>query len=510
MHSPAVLRTLLGVVGLVAISLLVFAHLDRFPRLFFDEGSYLKVAKNLARHGLYAESNRDGPLYYAGPVGIGPTIHVPVALSFLLLGPGVVQGRLVITLYLLGAIALFYLLARRLGGTRLACAATVLLVFTPSVSLIPLGRQVMGETPGFFFIVAALALWFRNWGSQSTGALIAAGGLFALAAMSKNQYSLIVDLSLATCALLNAIYYRLVPHRVFLVPLALTVVAHVSWSLALLYLIIPEGRSEILASGPYVAAVATMILPPFRKGFAAFAELIRPGAFFCLLLPALAYGVHRARQRTLHEQTWSVVLVVVLANLAWFVALSVGWTRYIFVALGLSSLLVARLLARISGDFRLRFPAGGAAGRATRLAPALGAVVLAWVALGVGLSAARLARNIAVPPPDDASAIASYLDAEVPRDATIETWEPEMGFLSDHRFHFPPSALMAEAIAHTHFAAPPPFASYDPFAADPPRYLLVGEFSTYSGAYDLDEVHRRYRRLQSFGVYQLFERGPSP
>ena len=48
-----------------------------------------------------------------------------------------------------------------------------------------------------------------------------------------------------------------------------------------------------------------------------------------------------------------MVLTVALVNIAWFVLLSVGWTRYIFLALALSALLVARLLADFTDDFRL-------------------------------------------------------------------------------------------------------------------------------------------------------------
>jgi hypothetical protein len=62
------------VAGTAAVALLlyaVFVHLDRFPRMFFDEGAYLKVAKNLAAEGLYAESGSDGPLYYGATVAIG-------------------------------------------------------------------------------------------------------------------------------------------------------------------------------------------------------------------------------------------------------------------------------------------------------------------------------------------------------------------------------------------------------------------------------------------------------
>lgn len=491
--------------GLALLGYLAFFHLERYPRLFFDEGSYLKVAKNLAQHGLYAESSTDGPIYYGGPVGIGPTVHLPVALAFSLAGAGLVQARFVIVAYMLGGLALFFLLARELGGTRLACAATVLLSFTPSIEFVSFGRQMMGEVPGFFFVTSGLFVWLRRWGSTSAARLIGAAALFGLAAVTKNQFAMMLAITFGAGFVSNALYYRLVPHRLFLVPLAFTVGFYVTWSTILLYVLIPEGREEILANGPMVAATATLIWPPLQQGAAALKELLRPGALFCLLVPALAYGLHRARERSLAEQRWAMVLTLVLADFSWFVLVSVGWRRYIFLGLALSSLLVARLLARVSSDFHLRFPAEARRPDRTRLAPLLRVAVLAWVAIGITVSAATLLRRIAFPLPANAAAMAAYIDANVPPGAVVETWEPEIAFFTDHPFHFPPSALMANAIAFTHFGAPPPYTSYDALAQRPP-YLLAGEFSVLAGGYDYERVHQLYRPVQTFEPYVLFRR----
>lgn len=482
----------------IAVAYLVFFHLDRFPRLFYDKGSYLEVSRNLAEHGLYAESSSDGPVYYGATLAVGPTVHGSIAAVFLLFGPGVLQARLLITVFLLAATVLFYALARRLGGTRLAWAATILLVVVPSVSFVPLGRQVMGEVPGFAFLLAGLVLWFRDWGRQSTAVLVGVGLLLGLAAITKNQFALVLDAALVGGALLNALHYRLVRPRVFLVPLAVTVACHVAATAALLAIVPAEGRAEIIANGSYVGSYSTLMLPPLRRLPEAMRELLRPGAYFLLLTPAIAYGVYRARKRRPREQMWAAVLLIVLANFGWFALFTIAWRRYAFLGLALSSLFVARLLARLSGDFRLRFTGTG-------LASALRAAVLAWAALGVCVSAARLARDIAVAPPDDASLMAAYLDANLPPDAVIEAWEPEVAFLSQHRFHRPPSNLMGEAIAHTFFHGPPVYMVYKALDASP-RWLLVGEFAVYGQVYPFEEVDRRYRLVQRYGAYQLFER----
>ena len=42
--------------------------------------------------------------------------------------------------------------------------------------------------------------------------------------------------------------------------------------------------------------------------------------------------------------------------------------------------------------------------------------------------------------------MAAYLNENVPVDEVIETYEPEMGFLTDHRFHFPPHSYLNQTI----------------------------------------------------------------
>ena len=72
-------------------------------------------------------------------------------------------------------------------------------------------------------------------------------------------------------------------------------------------------------------------------------ELLGVNGYFGMLLPALAYTAWRARRKNLHDQMWGVVWLIAVANLGWYVLASLGWMRYAFVGLIVSSLLVARL-----------------------------------------------------------------------------------------------------------------------------------------------------------------------
>lgn len=493
-------RWIITIVAAATLLGLAFVHLDRYPRLFFDEGTYLQVERNIAEHGLYAESSSEGPRYYGG-VGAGPTVHLPAALSLRLLGAGIWQPRAVVALYLIACVLVFHALARTLGGPSLAWMATALLLVSPALSLVPLGRQVMGEVPGLFFALSALLLWFRRWERHTPASLIGVGVLFGLAAVSKQQFTLVIDVSLAACAALNLVYYRLVPQRTFVVPLLVAVACHLGWSAFFLFLIAGDQRASIFENGRAVAAVSTLVLPPLSMAAVGLRHLLRLGSHFGLLFPALALAVYAARRRSPREQQWSIVTTLALVNFSWYLLLTVGWIRYAFLGLALSSLLVARLVETASDGFRLP-----ARAEWTRLRPALRGAFLLFVAVGVVVAAARLGAAILDPPADDASAMAAYLRQHVREDVLIETWEPEMGFLSDHRFHFPPTRLIADAIAHIHFGGPPPFTLYDPWRDGDPPYILAGEFSVFTDAYDFAEVQRRYRRIKEIGAYQLYER----
>src|SRR5690349_4112519 len=96
-----------AVVAVASIILLLFLalyNLPRYPLTWFDEGSHLHVPKTLVTRGVYADISSDGYRYFGPTVGVGPTVMLPIAASFLVFGIGLLQARLVISLYLLATV----------------------------------------------------------------------------------------------------------------------------------------------------------------------------------------------------------------------------------------------------------------------------------------------------------------------------------------------------------------------------------------------------------------------
>ena len=190
----------LGAAALVVLGVLVFYNLTAWPVTWFDEGSHLHVPKTLVTDGVYADKSSDGYRYFGPTLGVGPTVMLPIALAFEFGGIGLLQARVVMALYLLAALAAFFKLASRFDGKRFAVIAVALLVTMRGASTLEYGRQVLGEVPGLFFMVAGLALWFGGKERTSILRLIGAGLLLGLSIVTKSQNLLVIAPALLVAA----------------------------------------------------------------------------------------------------------------------------------------------------------------------------------------------------------------------------------------------------------------------------------------------------------------------
>src|SRR5258708_4804135 len=162
-RSRVKLRVSAAIAAIAMILFLAFYNLPRYPLTWFDEGSHLHVPKSIVTRGLYADYSSDGPRYFGPTVGVGPTVMLPIAAAFWAFGVGLLQARLVLALYFLRTISSFYRLARLFCPEQLAWVATGLLITSQGITLLEYWRQVLGEVPGFFFLVFGLALLLGNW-----------------------------------------------------------------------------------------------------------------------------------------------------------------------------------------------------------------------------------------------------------------------------------------------------------------------------------------------------------
>ena len=505
-QAGAVARFAVPAIAVAVVLFLSLYNLADYPLTWFDEGSHLHVPKTLVRFGVYADYSSEGFRHYGPTVGVGPTVMLPIAALFQLFGVGLLQARLVMALYLLATVYVLYRLARGLGGQRLAWAATALLITSRGVSLLEYGRQVLGEVPGLFFMAAGLTLWFAAWERSSWRRLVLVGLLLGLATITKNQYLLVLAPTLGLVWLANLVYYRTAPQRVFIVPGLVVAACFALWQIYMILYLGPATAGENLASLRVATAGAAMVFSPslMMRGIK---ELLSLNVYMGLLLPVLVYGITLALARRREGQQWGALLILVAVNLGWYVIGSISWLRYAFPGLAVASLFVARFFSDVTDGFRLDRAVLWKTLRGqlpVLRRHALYWTMLAWLTVMIILPLGKTVQEMVRPPFNAPMAMAAYLDENVSQEALIETWEPEMGFLTDHNYHFPPPLLLNTAVGYIWLEGLPPAQDYDFVQTEYPDYVLVGEFARWVDLYPTDLLEEHYRLVTTIGAYELY------
>ncbi|OGJ55166.1 hypothetical protein A3D11_03795 [Candidatus Peribacteria bacterium RIFCSPHIGHO2_02_FULL_49_16] len=165
-----------------------FRELDTFPAVWADDGLFMMVARSLAQGHGYTFPILEHRWAFPYFLAVGPPLIFPVALSIKLFGFSIAAARLPMIDYLLGTCALLYIFTLRCTG-KTAARFCLLLLITLS-AFVNTAKPVMGEIPGFFFLLFGL-LVFQTKHERKRYAVLA-GLLFATAIVTKLTYGLIL------------------------------------------------------------------------------------------------------------------------------------------------------------------------------------------------------------------------------------------------------------------------------------------------------------------------------
>lgn len=167
---------------LAAVALFFFyRELGTFPAAWADDSLFMVVAKRLATGHGYSLPALSQSWEHPFILGVGPTLIWPVALCIKLFGFSVAVARIPMTIYLIAAALLTYAFTDRYVGRREARWSTALLITLSA--FVNTGKPVLGEVPGFVFLIAGLLLFERVAESWKWAATV--GLLFGLAVVSK-------------------------------------------------------------------------------------------------------------------------------------------------------------------------------------------------------------------------------------------------------------------------------------------------------------------------------------
>lgn len=495
------------IAGLLILVALSFTNLDKSPTIWFDEGAHLHVPKTLVQEGVYAEASSEG-FRFDGPVlGVGPTVMLPIAAVFRLFGVGLWQARFVIVIYMLAATVAFFFLSKRLSGVLVAVVATLLLVSSRGSDFLMLGRQVLGEIPGLAFMLTGVLVWSSAISEPKTRRLLISGLFFGLAMVTKYQNLLLLGPTFIISFGAQLVIFKENAWRSYAFPLGAGLTVFALWQALLLFYIQPNTFIQNLETLREASAGAAFTLSPALIA-RSIRELFEPNVYFTLWLPGWLFGIYRVflAPKKKDRNVWLLLWSLVTWNLVWYVTFSIGWLRYTFPSLSILSLFIAEFFSSISGGFRspLAFLRHSEASRSPT-SKSVGSVTTAWLGLVIMIPFALTVNEILHPAPQYALAMARYMEENVSESAVIETWEPEMGFLTDYSYHYPPNQMLAIAIKHVWLGDEAPSSTYQ-ISSDPaPDYVLTGEFSDWVEMYDLDLLKHTGSEEAHIGPYRLIK-----
>ncbi len=470
------IRIVAGAVIVLLVGVLFLYDLDGYPRTWFDEGVHLLAAQRLAQTGEY----RFGP-------AIGPTIFYPVAASFRLWGEGLWQARWVIVGYGLLALILGYVLVRRLSNRATAILTLALWLSFPGLNFLGWSRQVLGEVPALTFFLAGTLAWNRSVSASRPYGWAALGGLgLGLAMLTKNQFAFIVPAFLLVW-LADQFYYQRTRLGPTAITLGLALLVPLAWYIALPYIANPRVVQHTVEQWE-TSSKRSMWIGDLGLMVRNARFILGPRVFLCLLAPGLLTALPWLRRRDTKGLTASFLWLFSALWLGWYVFLSVGWERYALVGLATATPFVARLLIAL---WRHPWPVAKARLAATVLLGGIIGGLLVWQGFTVLTKGNHTARQMA-----------AYLHSHISKEAMIETWEPEVAFLSEHQYHFPPAAILDGFSRTMAVGEEPPV--YDPLVADP-DYILVGELGRWTNLYPPEFLRTCCRPVETIGTYALFE-----
>jgi len=495
-----VLTTKVGLVVIVfAAILLLTLNLTSTPEPWFDEGVHVNAAATLAKTGKYALPDATGLKVLDPGIQVGPTVILPVALSFKLFGQGYWQARGIIVLYGFLALAAYLLVARKVAGIETGLLALALLLAgngVESSSFVLLSRQVVGEVPALGFLLLGLWCWFKGvetpgkgWLSRSNLFYLTAGLFFGLSIVTKLQVLLIFVPVWGLLFLADRFYYRQASWKAFILPGLVAVLSYGVW----------YGLQTMLADPETARQNAEFLRQSFTNRIVGFnpthirealGSLWRNG-FLLWGLPGFLYGLYLTFQRDRLSLYRAGLVLFSGVWLVWFVGFSVGWPRYSFIGLALLPIWSAKLVVDFTTGKLLP-------SRSKWQIYLVGIIFSAWLAFG----ATATLGDIFNPPPNYLTQFATYLKENVPQAAVVANWEWELDLAAPQNFLHPSTSTLNEFISAK--------SDYRPFTyryipgSITPEYVVDGLFSNWSAIY-LPYLQEHGEKMVQIGPYALYK-----
>ncbi len=486
------------------IAFLLLVRLDVYPAPSFDEGAFLKVAKNYALTGHYADFSLGENRYTGAIISTGPTVILPIALLYKIFGPSIILGRLVVVAYTALLLLAIFAVGTRLQGRRLALGAVVLVLCLTGIGFVYLGRSVFGEFPGLFFIFASLWLWIRP-GKRRLVDLFIIGVVFGCGAITKNQYAPIILGGIFMSWMADLFWYRRRGPLYYIVPGLVAGLCYAGWTYYILFLLGAKERNvsddlQLLRS----ATSSALILISSSINNTNLRTLIQDNVF---LIPALVYGLVAFLRRDEQEQSWGILVIFLLISVVMFI-FSNGYSRYEVAPQILGAIVVIRLVSNLINGFRLNRQDLHNLLRGKQLSLAATVTLLIIILL-----ADQYLRPIYVQISDVVtggsnapSLVQQYHDTSVPLNTVIATYESPLGVLTNHAYKFAPYSTVVDLTVKKLVGVAVNPSLYNFLFTQDAEYIIIGPFAESLDYYVPERFQPEYDLVFKAGDYEVYRR----
>jgi hypothetical protein len=485
-----------------------FFRLHSVPAPWWDEGWTMDLARNWVQHDHYGR-------YLKGePTAAAFSAHFPVvsqvALSFRILGVGIWQARLPGVLLSLGAIALIYYLALRLYNRTIAWGtllAVLFLLTLPEINPILNGRQVLGDMPLAFYLLAGYVSFLAAW--RKPVVFLPLTILFWGIALNIKAQTFPFWLLALLLPLLVAFLKRSWYSCILLILALLGSWVTSQWLISLQNYIVGgismpreplEGLFQSLAFVTALSARVSSIAVLFHSGLPTLLALVYVSRGFIK-------DFRNADFSNPSEVIKFSLLVFSGSWFAWFMLLSTGGPRYMVTPGFMTSIFVALLLYEYSNKFNLKLTILRAAQflKLKRLdISGLKSFIAVIITGPMVLITIITSYSLLLESDNSLTRAVQFLNSQTHPGAIIETCDPELFLSLERPYHFPPDQVQLDFFKRW-TQDPGLEIDYDPLISDP-DYLVVGPAGASWNVYDEVILAGEFELVKQFPRYVIYQR----
>lgn len=507
----SLMESLEAILFLLIIPTFLLYNLKTSPLIWHDEGNAMLLAKTVAEDVFYGVRNSNGYQTFGAVQSVGPTVILPVALSFKIFGVGILQGRLIGVIYSYLTLLVSYKLVKKIFYTPSAILGMFLLLGSASSQFLYFGRQVLGEVPALGFFLGGWYCWLLGKENKQKVYFGMAGFMIGLSMITKSSYVVIGGGTLGFAILAELIYYRQRNFALLFRVSATSVVFFVLWVVfQWQYYGLETFQTNLDLMGQLGRASTGFSVGSFIEQVKFLIGSKNEYFYFLWSIPALIYSCVLCVQKDDHGFITAVLVLFVILWLMYYLY-SVPWPAYLFAPAAVMAFFVGRLFFDILSRMGVSYDAIILEIKNRRFAVAGLFFALCVELLVFVFYPLQNAIQFNVLAQDDTSMhVARFIKDEVDADEVIETWERELGILADHQYHYPDQAFLIKAHAAKYRNASQDYLlSNEYFETIKPAFVVIGRFAREFQIYDPLFLQTNSNLIAQFGEgltsYEIYE-----